>query len=300
MLAVVAAIVALCAFLDRVAANRGRANALASSNLTFVVGAVGKRTPIDAALFWTWICGIGLASFALCGPQFALALPVPDAAVILVLDTSGSMAAGDVSPTRAAAVRDAASVFIHAVPAGTRVGIVSFSSNATVLSPLTADLAQLGNALDRMPAPGGATAIGDALALAATQFDTSGRRAIVLVTDGVANRGLDPTAAAERIGADGIAIDAIGIGTAASGAPIPGTLETADLDEDALRAIAADGHGRYVRAGDAGALKSDFRASASDFVWRRQHVDGSLACALLGAALTVAATLCRAFVGKYP
>ena len=67
----------------------------------------------------------------------------------------------------------------------------------------------------------------------------AGKRAIVLVTDGVNNMGADPLEVASGLGARGIRIFTVGIGTNGSGIAIPGTSEEASIDEDALRAIAS-------------------------------------------------------------
>ncbi len=120
-------------------------------------------------------------------------------------------------------------------------------------------------ALDTVPPANGATAIGDALALAGQMLPASGHRAIVLVTDGVNNNGVDPLEVAQQLGARGIAIYTVGIGTNGSGLAIPGTTEEASIDEDALREIATAGNGTYTRTVDAAAIAANVpRSRAHD------------------------------------
>jgi Ca-activated chloride channel family protein len=100
---------------------------------------------------------IGLAR-----PTMVLAVPREDATVILAMDVSGSMRATDVSPTRLDAAKASALSFIAQLPAGVRVGIVSFASEPVTLVSPTADRAQLKTAIAGLTARDG-TAMGDAL-----------------------------------------------------------------------------------------------------------------------------------------
>jgi Ca-activated chloride channel family protein len=122
----------------------------------------------------------------------------------------------------------------------------------------------------------------------------------VLVTDGVNNSGRDPLDAARTIGAAGITIFTIGIGTNGSGELIPGTGEAAELDEDALREIAASGGGTYARVADADALRSKLSALAQTTVRERRHVDLALPCALGGAVIGVLALVGGMVLGRFP
>jgi Ca-activated chloride channel family protein len=210
------------------------------------------------------------------------------------------MASTDVEPTRAAAASTAASTFIDGVPAGTRIGLVAFSTSAIPLGALTDDRAAAHDDLGRLPPPNGGTAIGDALTAAADLLPPAGRRAIVLVTDGVNNYGRDPLEAAQAIGASGITIFTIGIGTNGSGELIPGTGENAELDEDALRDIATAGHGTYARVADAGALQTRLGALAQASARERRHVDLTLPFALGGGVLALGATLAAIVLGRFP
>src|SRR5579859_5339380 len=106
---------------------------------------------------------------ALCAMIFALArpvwsIPVPDnqAAVMLSLDVSGSMIATDVYPSRIEAAKKTAAEFVRALPAGAKVGLVKFSTHATLVTPPTDDHDRVIAALAELR-PEASTAIGDGL-----------------------------------------------------------------------------------------------------------------------------------------
>ena len=109
----------------------------------------------------------------------------------------------------------------------------------------------------------------------------------MLVTDGVNNNGVDPLEAAQQLGARGISIYTVGVGTNGSGLAIPGTTEEASIDEDALREIATAGHGTYTRTLDATAISGTFRDLARKTVWERRRVDVSFGLAIAGAGALV-------------
>jgi Ca-activated chloride channel family protein len=87
------------------------------------------------------------------------------ATVILVIDTSRSMQAEDVEPTRLAAAQEAMRTFLDRVPDRLRVGLVVFAGEAQVATPPTKDHELVGTAVDEIDTflVFGGTAIGDAL-----------------------------------------------------------------------------------------------------------------------------------------
>lgn len=260
------------------------------SNLAFLVAAA--QPPIWPArlLAAAWIAAGLLVSFAAAGPRARLWIPVRDGSVILCVDTSGSMAATDVSPTRADAAQSAMRAFIQQAPQGVAVGIVSFAGDAQLILPPTRDRDRVPAALAAVPAPNGATAIGDALALAQRSLPHSGKRVIVLITDGENNAGTDPIEASKALASDKITLYTIGIGTN-SGALVPGTMQEAGLDEQALQTYAQITGGAYSRAENAAQLREALARLGRTTTYERTGVDLSLASALAGAALMALAFL---------
>lgn len=296
---IVALLVALAVLGVAYVASRNRGHgALAYSNLAFMIAATGARTWVGKALAAAGAVGVLLVAVSFAGPVLALPVPVKDGAVFLCVDTSGSMGATDVAPTRAQAAQSAARAFASQTPAGTRIGLIAFSSNAQILAPLTRDRAQLDAAIAAIPPPNGATAIGDALALAGANLSTGKHRVIVLITDGVNNRGADPLAVAQGLGRRDVAIYTIGIGTT-QGGRIAGTGDEATIDEDALRSY-AQGGGTYARVGSASALRDALAGLGRITSVERKSVDVSFACVACGAVLLVAAGVLGLAWGRFP
>ncbi|HEY6236969.1 MAG TPA: VWA domain-containing protein [Candidatus Elarobacter sp.] len=284
----------------RVASRRAGASALAYSNLAFFEAAAKQR--VDPALVLAVAGALGIAAFgaALAGPRFVANVPVRGGAVVLCVDTSGSMRATDVAPTRSDAAAAAVRAFVDAVPDGTRLAIVAFASGAGVVQPLTDDKDAVRDAIAHIPPPNGGTAIGDALATAARLLPQSGRRAIVLITDGVNNLGADPLQVAPQIGQNGIEIDTVGIGTNDSGQLVPGTDQAASIDEDALRQIASAGRGAYARANDAGTLTSRLAALANSTTTEKKRIDASMPLAVAGGFVVLLALGGGMLAGRFP
>jgi Ca-activated chloride channel family protein len=117
---------------------------------------------IPAALV---VLGLGSLLVGLARPQVERQLLKEHATVILVVDTSRSMQAEDVAPTRLGAAQEALRTFLDHAPHGLRVGLVVFAGESQVATPPTQDHALVGAAVDEIDQylVFGGTAIGDAL-----------------------------------------------------------------------------------------------------------------------------------------
>lgn len=203
--------------------------------------------------------------------------------IMLCIDLSTSMLSEDYERdghaiNRLDAIRPVIQAFIDQRP-DDRIGIVLFSGRAYTLSPLTLDHDWISRQLERVQIGliEDGTAIGDGLGVALTRLDqaaheTDGRRQgafIVLLTDGANNRGtLAPMQAAAIAKARNIPIYTIGAGRDGI-VPVPvfdqgrrvGTQhQMADLDEGALRDLAAATNGQFFRAAEVGTVESAFQA----------------------------------------
>lgn len=292
-------IVALLAYAYRLAEQRRTRGALLYSDLPFMLEATAASPLPARLLFGAWLSGLLLLLLALGGVRAEINVPAKDGTVIVCIDTSGSMHAHDLTPSRAAAAIAAARSFIDS-PEGTRIGLVSFATSAMLLAAPSADLGAVREALERIPAPNGATAIGDALGLANQTMPARGRRVVILLTDGVNNRGSDPIQAAQALGQRGIAVYTIGIGSNGSGELIPGTGEAAEINEDALRAIADNAKGTYSAARDASSLRAVFEELARSTVWEKRWLDLSLEAALSSAAILALTIFTGLAAGRWP
>ena len=181
--------------------------------------------------------------------------------IMLVLDISGSMLAGDFSPNRIEASKEVATEFVSGRP-NDRIGLVLFGGESFTQCPLTTDHAALINLLQEVNVgviEDASTAIGLGLANAVKRLKDSQAksRVVILVTDGVNNAGsVDPLTAAEIAKTFAVRVYTIGVGTRGT-APYPfkdalGNIfyqqQEVHIDEDILRQISAMTHGAYFRA----------------------------------------------------
>jgi Ca-activated chloride channel homolog len=280
-------------------ARRRTEHDLAYSNVAFFLRATRAKNWIPRALEALWIAAAAGVVLAAAGPHLDLPVPAKDGQVFICIDTSGSMRSTDVDPTREEAAKAAARAFIGQTPVGTKIGIISFSGSASMVQPLSADRDAVSQALDDIPLPDGATAIGDALRLAAQNLPERGHRVVILITDGVNNAGVDPSEVAQWLGAHHIPVYTIGIGTP-NGGIIPGTNEEATIDEDALRSYAELSGGAYARAESATELRDALVALGHVTSIERRRVDASLGIAIAGALGMVIAFLAGLGLGRYP
>ncbi len=188
--------------------------------------------------------------------------------IMLAIDVSGSMLARDFKPDRITAAKEVAGSFI-ADRYGDRIGLVAFAGEAFTQSPLTTDQSTLQTLLARIRSGliEDGTAIGNGLATAINRLRESEAKSkvIILLTDGVNNRGeIAPRTAAEIAQAQGIRVYTIGVGTEGM-APYPamdmfGNItfvnQKVEIDEKTLTAISDMTGGQYFRATDKAKLKA--------------------------------------------
>ncbi len=181
--------------------------------------------------------------------------------IVLALDISGSMLARDFKPDRLEASKDVATEFISGRPYD-RIGLVVFSGESFTQCPLTTDHAVLINLMREIQSGmiEDGTAIGMGLANAVNRIKDSEAKSkvIILLTDGVNNRGeIAPATAAGIAKTFGIRVYTIGVGSQGM-APYPvqtpfGTQYQdmpVEIDEAILKEIAQTTGGRYFRATD--------------------------------------------------
>lgn len=192
--------------------------------------------------------------------------------IVLAVDVSSSMLSQDFAPAdRIDVAKQTAIDFVRRRP-DDRIGLVAFAAQALSLVPITTDYDVLEQALADLhigTVSEDGTAIGTAIGTAASRLRRAPGKSkvVVLLTDGVNNRGLvDPRTAAQAAAAFGIRIYTIGVGTEGE-APVPTGegLEgmryqtmPVELDERLLGDIATMTGGRYFRATDSESLRQIF------------------------------------------
>ena len=189
--------------------------------------------------------------------------------LMVVLDTSRSMMASDIKPTRLQQAKWGIRDLLRNLR-GDRVGLVPFAGSSILQCPLTIDYAAYAMTLDDVYSgiiPRGGTAIEQALrtAVAAFPAESAADRVILLITDGEDHEG-DPLALLPELKEKGIRVYSIGIGTL-EGEMVPagdgqggyfkdrqGQIVKTALKEDVLQKLALGTGGTYVRSapGDTG------------------------------------------------
>jgi len=190
--------------------------------------------------------------------------------IILSMDISGSMLAEDLKPNRLEASKNVAIDFISKRK-NDRVGLVIFSGESFTQCPLTTDHSVLTNLFKDVKSGmvEDGTAIGMGLATAVNRLKNSDAksRVIILLTDGVNNKGLvAPFTAAEIAKEFGIRVYTIGVGTEGF-APYPFQtpfgIQYQDvevkIDENTLQDIATVTDGKYFRATNNNKLKEIYK-----------------------------------------
>jgi Ca-activated chloride channel family protein len=197
------------------------------TNLDVLGAVVEKRRSWHAGVpLLLFALALAVTAAALAQPRVEIVLPEHNATVILLVDVSGSMQAGDVAPTRMTAAVASMHVFLSKLPKQDKVGLVTFSNKTQIIDAPTLDRAAISSGLDVL-SPEAGTALGEgviaAVHLIVSTLAASGVHhkpgaylpaAIVLESDGAQNRGsVTPFTAANFAKAEGIRIYGVALGT---------------------------------------------------------------------------------------
>jgi Ca-activated chloride channel homolog len=277
--------------------------AVTSLRLAAGAGASWRRH-IPAAFALAALAALALA---LARPHVSYSAAVEQASLMLVTDHSGSMAATDVQPTRLAAAERAANTFIDQLPGNARVGAVAFGTSPDAVQPPQANH-DLARGVINGQRAGGATDTGDALELALQLLRGADRKhppsAIVLLSDGAANRGLDVITVAREAARDRIPIYTVALGTPDGTLPNPdpfGPPVAVPPDPELMQQIAEISHGRSFNAQTADELSSIYKSLGHQLgsVTRKREVTAAFAIGGLVFLVLAGATSTR-WVGRLP
>ena len=260
------------------------------------------RRHVPTALY---LGAIAALAIALARPSAVLNVPREEATVMLAMDVSRSMLATDVDPDRISAARVAAESFVKQLPAGFRVGLVAFSTDARLVVAPTTDRAAISDAIENLQADGG-TALGDAIVVSlqatadarttAADTGTPGASpapsasaappdpaaaplvATVLLSDGANSTGsTEPLDAASQAAAANMPVYTIALGTQDGTVDVqdPQTGETRTLDvppdTETLAAIAEETSGRFFEAPSSEDLAQIYESLGSKVGYTQQE-----------------------------
>ena len=250
---------------------------VARRKATLTVSTVGGKRAPRTLRYWLRPLPIALRMAALAMFIVALARPVNITSehetttdgidIVMAMDISGSMLARDFTPDRLTSAKRLAAEFV-ANRRGDRIAVVAFAGEAFTQAPLTSDQATIETMLSRLRSGvvEDGTAIGNGLATAINRLRESGAKSkvVILLTDGVNNRGqISPLMAAEIARDMGIKVYTIGVGTRGR-APYPAVdmfgnkttvMADVEIDEELLREISSMTGGKYYRAVNDEALR---------------------------------------------
>ena len=267
-----------------------------------VDAAPGWRRHLPVALFLVALAAmiVGVAR-----PHASVSVQREEATVLIAIDSSLSMSAQDVRPSRLAAAQSAAQAFVDGMPKKFRVGVIGFAGRAYVAVPPTQDRELVHNALKALK-PGQGTALGDAVALgtrlARAERTSDGRippTAMLVISDGAQKSGrTTPDAAAAQAKSLHIPVYTVVVGTqdGVVNVPVAGGYQAqlrVPPSPDTLRAVASVTGGQFFTAPDATRLRQIYQKLGSRL--GRRHVKrevsdlfagGSAALMLLGGALS--------------
>jgi Ca-activated chloride channel homolog len=264
----------------------------------------GWRRHVPAAAFL--VC-LTLLVLGFSRPEANVKVPRERATVVVAVDTSLSMEATDVRPSRLEAAKSAAVSFIQSLPATFNVGLVAFSGQATVAVAPTTNHAAVEQGVQALNL-GPSTAIGEAVYTslnaiashdATLQKDdaTPPPARIVLLSDGTNTVGRDPSEAADAAKQVHVPVSTIAYGTAEGTVEAQGQTIPVPVDGPSLEKLANATGGEFYEAKSGDELKDVYKDIGSSIGYRteRHEVTSWFVGAALLAALAAAAASLRWF-----
>ncbi len=308
LLAVPVAVVA------QVRAQRARARRRAelAAQALVLSGPAARNRRRDVVPFGLFTLALAVLVVGAARPQLDLGIPVRQGTVILAFDTSNSMLAADLEPTRLDAAKAAAQRFVDAQPAEIRIGIVGFGDGAVVLQQPTLERVDVTAAIARIKVGGGTSLgqglytglgaiAGEPLALDPETLERElqredpdidvgyyGASAIVVLSDGENTGPPDPVQVARLASVAGVAVHTVGIGdTNGTVVEVDGFNIATALDAALLEAIAETTGGTYSEATDAEGLASVYESLDLEFVRTGEPTEVTALFAAVGGVLAI-------------
>jgi Ca-activated chloride channel family protein len=324
-------VVAGLAVLYVLAQRRRNRYALRYANLSLVREAIGKgpgwRRHVPPVFF---ILALAFMAIAVARPQAVVAVPSQEGTVILAIDVSGSMLAEDMKPNRMEAAKAAARAFVDKQSESVKIGVVSFSGDASIVQSPTTDHTLVIAAINRLR-PQRATAIGRAIlvsldAIAENQgseedlpssiLQQPGQQAgapprptatplpaylqgqhsaasIILMSDGQNNQFPPPLDVIDQAVSRGVRVYTIGVGSSAGAiVRLQGRAVRTALDEATLKKIAEVTDAQYFNANTESDLRTVYENLTTQLVVRNEKTE-------LTAYATLAAAILAVFAGAF-
>ncbi|MDF1490200.1 VWA domain-containing protein [Tessaracoccus caeni] len=244
------------------------------------------------------LCSLFALGMAWAQPLGVSKEPRERATVVMVVDTSRSMAAADVEPDRLTAAKAKAKEYIESLPPGFNVALVNLSATPSIKMPPSTDRGAIGRALDALDFEDG-TALGSAIDVAlkaiaqAPVGDDAAEPApamIVILSDGTNTDGPDPSDAVDQAVDAEVPIYTIAYGTENGFVDLDGKRENVAPDPETMAEIAEATGGRSVEASSAEALDKAYQEIGSSVGYEevKKPVTARYAFFALGFAIVAA------------
>lgn len=259
------------------------------------------------------LAALAALAIGLARPHAMVSVRQEEATVVLAFDTSRSMVAKDVPPSRLAVAQRVVRGFLEKLPEGYRVGMVAFADSAHAVLPATANRQAAQTALRNLRT-GHGTALGEGIAraiqVARRVPAEAGKKppaSILVLSDGAQTQGvLTPQQAAERARKLRIPVYTVAFGTE------NGVVEVVDdngfrqrvtvpPDPPTLRRVAQATGARFYAAPTAAQLEAVYEELGSRIGSVKKEREITAAFAASGAALLLAAGAASALLfGRLP
>jgi Ca-activated chloride channel homolog len=278
--------------------------ALRYASLSLVKDALGQgphiRRHIPAILF---IIGLTILIAGIARPVATVTLPSQQGTVILAIDVSGSMRAEDLKPSRIEAAKAAARLFVEKQAKNVRIGVVSFSTSASIVQAPTVDKEAVLAAINRLQIAR-STAVGSGIltsldaifekpgstpvptardplegappeaTVAPVAPGTFAPAAIILLSDGASNTGPRPQDIIQQAVDRGVRIYTVGMGSVSGTVlNVGGMSMRVRLDEAALKAIAEKTGGKYFQAGTETDLNQIYNNLGTQLIFKPEQTE---------------------------
>ncbi|GJM38822.1 MAG: hypothetical protein DHS20C19_21890 [Acidimicrobiales bacterium] len=263
-------------------------------------------------VFGLYLLATAVMIAALSRPEMEFGTPRFEGTIILAIDTSASMLADDVDPTRLGQAQQAARDFVDSQPDSIMVGLVTFSNNGAVVEPPGADRDRIIAAIDRLE-PGGPTSLAQGLFAALdeiveeplipadadtdTPIDTSalgfhGSSIVLVLSDGEDTSDTGVTTMAEVASALGVEVFTVGFGTPTGAVvEVEGFQLATALNEASLIEVADTTGGEYRHAATDIDISDLYDRVDRQFTTEGERTEVTAVVALAGALLLIIAAL---------
>ncbi|MEV0731475.1 VWA domain-containing protein [Polymorphospora sp. NPDC050346] len=235
---------------------------------------LGWRRHVAAAAF---LLSLLTLATAMARPSVDTEEPLERATVMLAIDVSLSMEAGDVEPSRIEAAQEAAKEFVAELPETYNLGLVAFAKSANVLVPPTKDRPAVIQAIDGLTLAE-ATATGEAVFTcleAIRSVPADGAQGIppariVLLSDGYRTSGRSMEEAAAMAQSANVPVSTIAFGTDSGEVEIGGHRQRVPVDRLALAELAETTQGFFYEAASVTELKQVYEDMGSSIGHRTE------------------------------